>query len=68
MPALLLYNEEPPVDKVSSQQYLEIVRILQQYKLVFAKQQIWEILSKKLSDLLKMVRIELYFFFIIDIC
>lgn len=54
-PALLLYNEEPPVDKVSNQQYFEIVGHLQEYKLAFAKQQIWTILSQKLSDLLKMV-------------
>ncbi|KAK7576619.1 hypothetical protein V9T40_012905 [Parthenolecanium corni] len=53
-PALLLYNEEPPVDKVSNQQYFEIVGHLQEYKLAFAKQQIWTILSQKLSDLLKM--------------
>lgn len=55
LPALLLYNEEPPVDKVSSQQYLEIIKYLQEYKQAFAKQQIWTILSQKLSDLLKMV-------------
>ncbi|XKL60560.1 hypothetical protein PGB90_007617 [Kerria lacca] len=53
-PALLLYNEELPVEKISRQYYLSLIRSLQQYKQVFAKQQLWSVLNEKLSYLLKM--------------
>lgn len=56
IPTLLLYNEELPTDKVSSQQYLEMVGHLQRYKQAFAAKQVWNILSEKLTQLLKLVR------------
>jgi len=56
-PALLLYNEELPAEKVSRKYYLQIVEQLQEFKQAFAKQRLWDVLCDKLSALLKMVHI-----------
>lgn len=52
-PALLLYREELPAEKTSRNYYLQIISQLQSYKEAFNEEGVWAILSKKLSDILK---------------
>lgn len=51
-PALLLFNEEVPTDKVARNYYLEIVNNLQSYKPNLAFDKFWEVLTDKLKLLL----------------
>ncbi|XP_049842526.1 protein timeless homolog [Schistocerca gregaria] len=52
-PALLLYREELPADKVSRNYYLQIISQLQAYKKAFTDSDVWEVIKMKLSKLLE---------------
>lgn len=54
-PALLIYQEELPSDRTARHYFLQIVSQLQSYKEAFTQQKVWEILAKKLGDLLQIV-------------
>ncbi|XP_075231659.1 protein timeless homolog [Lycorma delicatula] len=57
-PALIVYQEHIPTDKNERNHYLQIVSHLQDYKQAFIKPEIWEVLAKKLSELLEMDYLE----------
>ncbi|XP_046687268.1 protein timeless homolog isoform X2 [Homalodisca vitripennis] len=52
-PALLIYQEQLPTERTASHHFLQLVAQLQGYKEAFTDQQLWEILAKKLADLLQ---------------
>uniref|UniRef100_A0A8D9F4A5 Protein timeless homolog n=3 Tax=Cacopsylla melanoneura TaxID=428564 RepID=A0A8D9F4A5_9HEMI len=51
-PAMILYNEELPADKVERQLYQQIISHLQKYKVAFANEAFWKILRTKLTSIL----------------
>lgn len=57
-PALLLYKEDVPDDKLSRNVYLQIVSYLQEYKKAFNDADVWKILYEHLKDLLQIRPIE----------
>lgn len=57
-PAILLYNEELPEEKMARNDYLEIVSHLQSYKQAFTDSKVWMAIAKKLEALLYMSPIE----------
>ncbi|GBN56120.1 Protein timeless [Araneus ventricosus] len=57
-PALLLFNEEIPVDKASHNVYLELVSYLQNYKKVFYELDIWKVLYEHLERRIALRSIE----------
>lgn len=58
-PALVLWSEEIPTDKTVRNYYLQIEDHLQSYKEAFADEQVWAVLSTRLSKILELVSIEL---------
>ncbi|XP_060524214.1 protein timeless homolog isoform X2 [Cylas formicarius] len=53
-PALVLWNEEAPVEKISRNHFLQIEDHLQGYKEAFADEAVWAVLSTRLSKLLEL--------------
>lgn len=53
-PALILWNEEVPAEKLTRNHYLQIEEHLQNYKQAFADDGVWAILSTKLSKILEL--------------
>lgn len=54
-PALLIYNEQMPVEKIQSQYYLQMVSHLQKYKRAFTDVAIWKIIVDKLAEVIQAV-------------
>lgn len=54
-PALLIYNEQPPVEKTQSQYYLQMVSHLQKYKRAFTDEAVWKIIVDKLAEVIQAV-------------
>nr|CAI5848023.1 unnamed protein product [Callosobruchus analis] len=54
-PALILYEEELPTDKTARNHYLQIEEHLQLYKEAFVDNDVWAVLSTKLSTILEIV-------------
>ncbi|KAI5699073.1 hypothetical protein M8J75_015950 [Diaphorina citri] len=57
-PAMILYNEEIPGDKVVRQLYHQIISHLQKYKIAFANEALWKILRTQLTSILNIPRAE----------
>lgn len=57
-PALLLFREELPEEKVTRKQFLQLVRHQQAYKEAFTSQQVWEALAGRLRALLEIPKEE----------
>ena len=55
-PAVLCFQNHIPEDKTSRKYYLEIEADLQAYKEAFADEALFAVLTKKLGDLLQLVR------------
>ncbi|KAJ8982321.1 hypothetical protein NQ317_006666 [Molorchus minor] len=53
IPALMLWNEEIPTEKIVRNHYLQIEDHLQSYKEAFADEAVWAVLSTKLSRILE---------------
>lgn len=62
-PALILWNEEIPIDKNARNLYIQIEEHLQSYKDAFADETIWAVLSTRLSKVLETVSILFLFSF-----
>lgn len=60
-PALLIYNEQPPTDKNTSQYYLQMLLHLQKYKRAFTDVNIWKIIVDKLANIIQAVSCVKYF-------
>lgn len=54
-PTLLLYRDGPPSDNHGRKVFLELIDILQGYKVAFAKDKIWAALFEKLKQALEIV-------------
>lgn len=54
-PPLILWNEEIPTDKNVRNYYMQIEEHLQSYKLSFADEGLWSVLSSRLSSILEQV-------------
>lgn len=54
-PALLIYNEQPPIEKTQSQNYLQIVSHLQKYKRAFTDINVWKVIVNKLAEVIQAV-------------
>lgn len=54
-PALLIYNEQIPMDKTMRNFYLQIISHLQSYKIALADDQIWTIVNKRLTNIFSIV-------------
>jgi len=54
-PALLIYNEQPPIEKTQSQYYLQIVSHLQKYKRAFTDINVWKVIVNKLAEVIQAV-------------
>lgn len=54
-PTLLLYKDGPPKDTQGRRVFMELMDILQDYKNAFTKNQIWEVLFKKLKKTVEVV-------------
>ncbi|XP_050538805.1 protein timeless homolog [Daktulosphaira vitifoliae] len=52
-PALLLYNEQPPVEKIPSQYYLQMILHLQKYKKAFTDVKVWKVIVDKLAEVMQ---------------
>lgn len=52
-PALLIYNEQPPIEKTQSQNYLQIVSHLQKYKRAFTDINVWKVIVNKLAEVIQ---------------
>ncbi|XP_015840765.1 protein timeless homolog isoform X2 [Tribolium castaneum] len=52
-PALMLWNEELPTDKITRNHYLQIEDHLKSYKQTFADETFWAVLSTRLSKILE---------------
>ncbi|KAJ3665888.1 hypothetical protein Zmor_001353 [Zophobas morio] len=52
-PALMLWNEEVPANKVTRNQYLQVEDHLKSYKETFADETFWAVLSTRLSKILE---------------
>ncbi|KFM70511.1 Protein timeless-like protein, partial [Stegodyphus mimosarum] len=57
-PAILLFQDELPEDKVTRNVYLQLISYLQEYKRAFLDVKVWEALSENLKELLKQRPIE----------
>lgn len=55
-PALLLYNEQPPLEKTPRQYYLQMVLHLQKYKRAFTDINVWKNIVDKLAEVIQAVR------------
>ena len=69
-PAVLCFQNHIPEDKTSRKYYLEIEADLQAYKEAFADEALFAVLTKKLGDLLQLVRrsvlLTLYMLFFLE--
>lgn len=54
-PALMLYNEELPKEKITRNYYLQILSHLQDYKSAMCTESIWEVIYDKLKKFLQIV-------------
>lgn len=54
-PALLIYNEQMPMEKTMRNFYLQIISHLQSYKLALADDQVWRIVNDRLINVLSIV-------------
>ena len=54
-PALVLYEEELPGERVSRRYYLEVIQYLQAYKEAFSDKVFWEALATRMAALLEKV-------------
>ena len=54
-PALVLYEEELPGERVSRRYYLEVIQYLQAYKEAFTDKVFWEALTARMAALLEKV-------------
>ena len=54
-PALMVYNEELPTEKITRSYYLQILSHLQEYKSAMANDAVWAIVHEKLKDILSIV-------------
>ncbi|XP_037090858.1 protein timeless homolog [Pollicipes pollicipes] len=52
-PALILYEEELPGERVSRRFYLEVIQYLQSYKEAFSDKVFWSVLAAKMTSLLE---------------
>ncbi|VVC29572.1 Hypothetical protein CINCED_3A024542 [Cinara cedri] len=52
-PALLIYNEQLPADKVPRQYYLQLELHLQKYKRAFTNIKVWKIIANKLAEVIQ---------------
>ncbi|XP_015364645.1 PREDICTED: protein timeless homolog [Diuraphis noxia] len=52
-PALLIYNEQPPIEKTQSQYYLQMVSHLQKYKRAFTDINVWKVIVNKLAEVIQ---------------
>lgn len=52
-PALLIYNEQPPIEKTQRQYYLQILSHLQKYKRAFTDINVWKIIVNKLAEVIQ---------------
>ncbi|XP_035225481.1 protein timeless homolog [Stegodyphus dumicola] len=57
-PAILLFQDELPEDKLTWNVYLQLISYLQEYKRAFLDVKVWEALSENLKELLKQRPIE----------
>lgn len=55
-PALLLYNEQPPIEKTPRQYYLQMILHLQKYKQAFTNIDVWKIIVNKLAEVIQAVK------------
>ncbi|CAH1999400.1 unnamed protein product [Acanthoscelides obtectus] len=60
-PALILFDEEVPTDKTARNHYLQMEEHLQSYKEAFVDDDVWAVLSTKLSQILEIVNL-LFFY------
>nr|WJN01327.1 timeout protein [Pachycrepoideus vindemmiae] len=51
-PALLVYNEELPTEKITRSFYLQIIAHLQQYKSAMANDAVWGVMHEKMKNIL----------------
>lgn len=54
-PALLIYNEQMPMEKTMRNFYLQIISHLQSYKVALADDQIWTIVNNRLTNIFSIV-------------
>ncbi|KAL2733618.1 protein timeless isoform X1 [Vespula maculifrons] len=57
-PALLIYNEQIPMDKTMRNFYLQIISHLQNYKIALADDQIWTIVNNRLTNIFSIDNME----------
>lgn len=56
-PALLIYNEQLPVEKQPRQYYLQMLLHLQKYKKAFTDVEVWKIIVNKLAEVIQAVKL-----------
>lgn len=54
-PTLLIYNEQPPAEKIPRQYYLQMILHLQKYKKAFTNINIWKVIVDKLAEVIQAV-------------
>jgi timeless len=54
-PALLIYNEQPPMEKTPRQYYLQMLLHLQKYKRAFTDVNVWKVIVDKLAAVIQAV-------------
>lgn len=54
-PALMVYNEELPSEKVTRGNYLQILSHLQEYKSGMANECFWSVVNEKIKEILAIV-------------
>ncbi|XP_025415567.1 protein timeless homolog isoform X4 [Sipha flava] len=52
-PALLIYNEQPPMEKTPRQYYLQMLLHLQKYKRAFTDVNVWKVIVDKLAAVIQ---------------
>ncbi|KAL2717469.1 protein timeless isoform X1, partial [Vespula squamosa] len=57
-PALLIYNEQIPMEKTMRSFYLQIISHLQSYKVALADDQIWKIVNNRLTNIFSIDNME----------
>ncbi|KAJ8674826.1 hypothetical protein QAD02_010612, partial [Eretmocerus hayati] len=51
-PAIVIYNDELPADKITRSYYLQILSHLQEYKSAMTNENVWIVVNEKLKELL----------------
>lgn len=53
----MIWNEEVPAEKTTRNHYIQVEEHLQSYKEAFADENVWAVLSTRLSKILEIVSI-----------